>query len=666
MERKNKIWTLGVLTGILLLLNSFSVFAQTKEKADTLTPSVITALRRLDVGIGEIRTDVTGMRMVVSPMGEGDPIRWVQSLPGVSTGADGTSAMYIRGGNMGGNVVTLDGIPVYGYSHLLGLTTAIPSDVLQKISLSKGGFSGRQGNYTSSHLALFTNDAIPDKLSAQLSLNNFLAGAHVSGAITPQIAVTLFGRLSPLTWEYNALKGLLGGGLGDLDPFEAQVYDLYGKIYGTIGEHAKWSLSGTGSQDRYSFVTPDTSSQTMGWSNAIGIATFRYKGFDIMASYNAYSNIQEQDKQYMGTDNHLSLQSDLTEITVSAGYKTPVGRFFDWEMGAKGRFARFSPKKMGTIASDSNTSLVSAYLQGKIHTRKIEMTGSLRLNRFQNDSTFLAPDVSLSARWQIAPFLAVEGTFDWMRQYYHTLEGLPVGWSMDMLVPTSSLLPEEIALQGYIGAVATFGDHSLTTGVFSKKLDNLIYYKDAQNLFSAIQTTWEEDIDMGQGDSFGVEVLYEFQRRNWYARASATISKSTRWGFSHVNDGKPFHAPFDRMLVLNMAIEYKDWRLNFIYQDGNWVNGRAEHYVMHIPGDNPTLDYYAAVNNHQMPAVIRLDAGYQHTWQGKHVQHTLNLGICNLLNHFNPFTVYYDTIDNKWKEIALLPVLPNFSYRFSF
>ena len=78
------------------------------------------------------------------------------------------------------------------------------------------------------------------------------------------------------------------------------------------------------------------------------------------------------------------------------------------------------------------------------------------------------------------------------------------------------------------------------------------------------------------------------------------------------------------------------------------------------------LDYYASVNNHQMPAVIRVDAGYQHVWQGKKLKHTLRIGVCNLLNHFNPFTVYYDTIDGTWKELALLPILPNFSYVVSF
>ena len=35
-------------------------------------------------------------------------------------------------------------------------------------------------------------------------------------------------------------------------------------------------------------------------------------------------------------------------------------------------------------------------------------------------------------------------------------------------------------------------------------------------------------------------------------------------------------------------------------------------------------------------------------------------------NHFNPFTIYYDSDTKEWKELALLPVLPTFCYRIFF
>jgi len=67
-----------------------------------------------------------------------------------------------------------------------------------------------------------------------------------------------------------------------------------------------------------------------------------------------------------------------------------------------------------------------------------------------------------------------------------------------------------------------------------------------------------------------------------------------------------------------------------------------------------------------MPPVIRLDAGYELKWKGVKTSHSLKLGIYNVLDHFNPFTVYYDTVKETWKELALMPIMPNFSYRVAF
>ena len=127
-------------TLILLLLIPATMSAQEQERHDTLTAAIKSDSRRAAEAIGRVSTDLDGVRRVISPLGEGDPIRWAQGLPGVSTGADGTTAFYVRGGNMGNNLITLDGVPVYGYSHLLGLTTIIPQDVMSETSLLKGGF----------------------------------------------------------------------------------------------------------------------------------------------------------------------------------------------------------------------------------------------------------------------------------------------------------------------------------------------------------------------------------------------------------------------------------------------------------------------------------------------------------------------------------------------
>ena len=100
-----------------------------------------------------------------------------------------------------------------------------------------------------------------------------------------------------------------------------------------------------------------------------------------------------------------------------------------------------------------------------------------------------------------------------------------------------------------------------------------------------------------------------------------------------------------------------------ILQSGHWENGQSETYEMPFLGDSWIADYYSGVNNYQMPTVFRLDLGWQKRFTTGRVRHTVNVGVCNVTNHFNPFMLYFDTGTESWKEIALLPILPNFSYR---
>ena len=81
---------------LILLATTFSLTcgaqAQPTAWRDTLQAAVKTDTRRVEASLGRLQTGLEGIRGVVSPMGEGDPIRWAQGLPGVTTGADGTTA----------------------------------------------------------------------------------------------------------------------------------------------------------------------------------------------------------------------------------------------------------------------------------------------------------------------------------------------------------------------------------------------------------------------------------------------------------------------------------------------------------------------------------------------------------------------------------------------
>ena len=127
-----------------------------------------------------------------------------------------------------------------------------------------------------------------------------------------------------------------------------------------------------------------------------------------------------------------------------------------------------------------------------------------------------------------------------------------------------------------------------------------------------------------------------------------------------------FHARFDRRHVLNATAQWKNFTATVICQSGHWENGQSETYPMPFLEDSWIADYYSGVNNYHMPTVFRLDLGWQKTFKTGRAEHSVNLGVCNVTNHFNPFMLYFDAESESWKEIALLPIMPNFSYRLTF
>ena len=664
----------------LLLLASVTCAAQQPAWLDTLDAAVKTDSRRIEQRLGHLQTGIEGIRSIVSPVGEGDAIRWVQSLPGVTTGADGTTAMYVRGGSSGNNLFSLDGVPVYGYSHILGLTTLIPTSVTESAELSKGGFNGDESNFTASHLKVVTKQPSQSRRWSA-GLNNFLLSTGAEGPVGSRVSYMFSARISPLALEYRAVKNKLPRMLGGLSNFGAFVGDVYGKINVNISDISYVSASALASQDRYRFDMTNASHETMGWNNVLGILQYHRNGdntrLDVTASYNKYSSLQQQEKRYHGIWNQLSLNSALTEY----GLQTKLHHSWDspivLDEGLTFRYAQFSPGQVGDMTKRTDVILATPWVQATYSIPEIlSLKAVLRGNYYHSQnmaqtaeelgSGRIDPEFSLAAKWNIIPQLAFEATFDRLVQYYHTLEGMPVGWSLDLIVPTvGNVLPEK-SMQGGAGLSGHFGSHSISVGGFYKLMNNLVYYKYSQELFSGGLAGWAQHVELGDGRSYGLETLYEYQQGDWYGRASYTLSKTTRENFPSFYDGAPFHARFDRRHMLNATLQWRGFSAAMILQSGHWENGEAVTYNAYYIDHNFTSKYYSGVNNYHMPTVFRLDLGWQKTFNIGRSENTVNVGVCNVTNHFNPFMLYFDADTESWKEIALMPILPNFSWRVTF
>ena len=70
--------------------------------------------------MGEINLNMDRVKTLPAFMGEVDILKTVQFLPGVSSGGEGNTGFYVRGGGPDQNLILLDEATVYNASHLFG------------------------------------------------------------------------------------------------------------------------------------------------------------------------------------------------------------------------------------------------------------------------------------------------------------------------------------------------------------------------------------------------------------------------------------------------------------------------------------------------------------------------------------------------------------------
>ncbi|NJK86699.1 MAG: TonB-dependent receptor plug domain-containing protein [Bacteroidales bacterium] len=100
--------------------------------------------------MGLIEMPVAKLKSIPFIMGETDVLKAIQLLPGVNSGTEGTSGLFVRGGSPDQNLFLLDGVPVYNANHLFSFFSVFNSDAIRNVNVIKGGFPARYGGRLSS------------------------------------------------------------------------------------------------------------------------------------------------------------------------------------------------------------------------------------------------------------------------------------------------------------------------------------------------------------------------------------------------------------------------------------------------------------------------------------------------------------------------------------
>ena len=135
------------------------------------------------VQMSAIEVPISTIKGIPAIGGEVDILKAIQLLPGVQSGTEGSAGLYVRGGGPDGNLILLDGVPLYSVNHMLGFFSVFNADAVKNVTLYKGNFPARYGGRLSSIIDVRQKDGDAYGYHGNLTVGLIATKLSVEGPI---------------------------------------------------------------------------------------------------------------------------------------------------------------------------------------------------------------------------------------------------------------------------------------------------------------------------------------------------------------------------------------------------------------------------------------------------------------------------------------------------
>ncbi len=649
-----------------------------------------------------IEVPIAQIKNIPALVGEVDIIKALQLLPGVQSGSEGATGMYVRGGGPDQNLVLLDGVPLYNINHLFGFFSVFNADAIKNVTLYKGNFPARFGSRLSSVIDVRQNEGNEQEYHGNVTVGLLSAKLNVEGPIikgktTFNVSArrTYFDALAQpilaLAQAQSESKAFMGyyfydvnakvtHKFSDKDKLSASFYMGDDAIYSTIkeeweGEKRKMKFSWNWGNLLGSLNWAHQFSNRLFSTLTMSYTRYRYSveidqegnegGNDTKMNIGYHSNIQDMsvlyDFDYAPHPNH--------SIKFGGNYvyhifKPEVGSYQYEESGGMDVNQKSGGEELGNhelaLYIEDNWSI------NNIFKLNLGLRGTLYAVQ---DKVYPSLEPRLGFRSLLTKDLSVKASYSYMNQYIHLLSGSSVTLPTDLWVPVTSKIPPMNSHQGALGVFYNLlGQVDFSLEGYYKQMDNILEYKDGASFFASTEG-WEDKVCLGEGWSYGVEFLAQRSIGKFTGWVGYTWSKAERKfdrDGMEINDGEVFYAKYDRRHDLSVVAQYKinkivDVSGTFVYGTGTRASLGTQEYV---DGDGAVYEYLPERNNFRLPDYIRLDVGVNFYKQHKRGKSIVNVSVYNLTNRNNPFFVYGD--DDALMQMSIFPILPSVSYTYKF
>jgi len=536
------------------------------------------------------------------------------------------------------------------------------------MNLYKSNFPARYGGGLSSVIDVFTKDGNMKEWKGEVNAGLLAGSFTVEGPVKKDKAAVMLSVRN--SWVNPFLKLMRS----DID---INFYDLHFKYTQLIGEKDKLMLNVYAGHDRLT-LEQDNSNNLQQWgnkavsltwnrvlgakafvntlvsvSNYDNIAGFRYALYDSATGNNVqnkvYNTFSSMEQYNVSTQLEFTASND---IKFNIGGKASYTRIKPFDTNVSADFID-NPDQFSSVPPLSFRKFVLFYENEIRLSRRLFLRPGVHASYFQYNSFHnLAVQPRFYSVYKISGNQQISAAYSRMVQYLHQVTNPYLGINSDVWVPSTAILrPEESDMinlgYNYYGPKK----FSFSAEVYYKELRHVTNYDEGKNLFLN-DASWEQNVVLGKGWAYGIEMKAEKKAKKWQAFIGYTLSWNWR-KFVDVNDGNKFPFKYDRRHEVDASVTYKPsrrWDCSLlwtfatgdvftlpdqIYPDFDNAQQIADPLA---PREYRLIYHSSATNQYRTLPYHRLDnsVGYHHTL-GKKWPSLFTMGVYNLYGSPNQY-----------------------------
>lgn len=710
-----------------------------KAKADTILnismqpKALLNEVLILDKSVDEVSSPdqqntslaLDKLQSIASLGGEADLASLALLSSGVSSGADGVGGLNVRGGSADQNLILLDGTPIYGMGHALGIFSNFNPNIVRSANLHKGSIPARYNGRLSSVLDVKLKDGNLNKTKGDVSLGAIALKSTIEGPLSPGKSSYLisFRRSILDLWIQNASEYIneLNEREGSSDFY---FYDINTKLRFKLSNKHDLNLSYYRGKDELGnsvnsdaadngVLTEELNADNWQWSNnvlslklnsqygsnffgklnlyqtSLDLSVFDYQRF-IETSNNEESLFYSAGR-YTSKISDLGLKYDLDYMLndhnyirfgtsiVRHSFEPGVLRVNEGDQIVEDRNLVTVRLLDDILEADNRTANeIDLYVEDDIAIGKYtRLNIGVSLNSIMTDNTnyiLPLPRIALTHKGKV---WSMNIGLSRMSQFQHMVSNTALGLPTSVWLPSSAALKPENSwiLNAGTGYVTDAGI-GLAVGAYYKYMNNLLSSQEGgiSNIGEGID--WDQSFASGNGSAYGVEFDVDKRFGNFTWFFNYTYSRSNRL-FDLLNNSQEFDFQYDRRHQFKLALIQKinknaEFSLNWQYGTGNPITAPVELLPFtDVNGIERLLPIYSSKNNTKLPDYHRMDIVFSFYNNFDWAKQKISLGLYNAYNQRNPF--YIDLRNNPDSpsslslfQYSLLPILPVLNYSLAF